>query len=191
MEAIPNLATLDQLVSALPAIRQAPSDGGPLRLIVRRPDVGRREIVEEARLDVEQGLVGDSWKTRGSSHTPDGSADRSCQITLMNPRVIAAIAGDPRSWPLAGDQLYLDIDLSADNLPPGSRLALGSAILEISSYPHAGCKKFAARFGKDALKFVNTKEGMRQRLRGVNATIIQSGTIRVGDRALKTATGTL
>jgi hypothetical protein len=170
-----------ELEAGLEHIRHAPKDRGTLNLIVRRPKADEREVVDQGELSLSEGLVGDSWKVRGSKHTPDGSAARYSQITIMNARCTALLAQSQDRWALAGDQLYVDFDLSDDNIPPGTRLALGSAILEVSPEPHTGCKKFSARFGVDAMKFVNSPEGKRLHLRGINARIIQSGTIRVGD----------
>ncbi len=172
--------TMTQLEAGLDEIRQSPRDEGRLELIVRRPQVDEREVLEEAELDRADGLVGDSWKLRGSSRTEDGSPHPDMQLNIMNSRVIALVAQDRGRWPLAGDQLYLDLDLSAENLPPGTRLALGSAVIEVTAQPHTGCKKFAARFGADALRFVNSPEGKQLRLRGVNARVVRPGVIRVG-----------
>lgn len=176
--------TLKELEEGLEYIRQSPRDEGVLKMIVRRPNVDEREMVEECELDLQQGLAGDSWRVRGSSHTSDGSANVNAQLTIMNARVIALLAQDEARWPLAGDQLYIDMDLSDDNIPPGTRLALGSAVIEVSAEPHSGCKKFSARFGVDAIKFVNSAEEKQLHLRGINTRVIQAGTIRVGD-ALK------
>ena len=172
---------MTELEDGMEYIRQAPKDQGLLKMIVRRPTVDERELVEECELDREQGLAGDSWKVRGSSHTSDGSANVNAQLTIMNSRVIALLAQDEARWPLAGDQLYIDMDLSDDNIPPGTRLALGSAVIEVSAQPHTGCKKFSSRFGVDAIKFVNSPEGKQLHLRGINTRVIQAGTIRVGD----------
>jgi hypothetical protein len=156
-----------------------------LELIVRRTAVGEREVLTTGELDVVQGLVGDNWKTRGSRQTPDGSAHPGMQLAVMNVRVIALVAQTRERWPLAGDQLYLDLDLTRENLPPGTRLELGSAVLEVSPVPHTGCKKFVQRFGVDALKFLNSPIGRQLDLRGINAIVVQSGQIRVGDIARK------
>ena len=177
--------TMDELEAALDHIRSSPADEGSLHLIVRRPSVSTREVLEEGQLDLEQGLVGDSWISRGSSTTVDGSAHPEMQLNVMNSRVVALVAQDHERWPLAGDQLYLDLDLSHTNLPVGSRLAIGSAIIEITAPPHTGCKKFVSRFGSDAMKFVNSDLGKKLRLRGANAKVVQSGTIRVGEVARK------
>ena len=176
--------TMTELEEGMEFIRQSPRDEGVLKMIVRRPNIDERELVEECELDREQGLAGDSWKVRGSSHTSDGSANVNAQLTIMNARAIALLAQDEARWPLAGDQLYIDMDLSDDNIPPGTRLALGSAVIEVSAQPHTGCKKFSLRFGMDAIKFVNSPEGKQLHLRGINTKVIQAGTIRVGD-ALK------
>lgn len=170
-----------ELEAGLDHIRQSPKDEGKLNMIVRRPADDEREVVQSATLATDLGLVGDNWKSRGSKHTPDGSAMIEAQITLMNSRVIALIAQSEERWSLAGDQLYVDMDLSVENLPPGSQLSIGSAMIEISAQPHTGCAKFSSRFGVDAHKFVNSKEGRPLRLRGVNARVIQRGEIRVGD----------
>jgi MOSC domain-containing protein YiiM len=176
---------MDQLEAGLESIRQTPTDAGAVRLIVRRPSEGERQVLQEGQLDLVQGLVGDGWKQRGSSRTPDGSAHPEMQITIMNARVIALLAPDQERWPLAGDQLFVDLDLSSQNLPPGARLAVGSAVLEVTAPPHTGCKKFAARFGTEALKFISTPEGRSRQMRGIHAKVVQPGTVRVGDVARK------
>ena len=175
--------TTEQLEAGLAHIRKSPADGGPLLMIVRRPDTDEREVVEEGDLDVDIGLVGDNWKARGSPRTPDGKANPEAQITMMNSRLLTLLTQSEERWPLAGDQLVIDMDLSVDNLPPGTRLSIGSAMLEISAKPHTGCEKFEDRFGRDALRFISTPLGRRLRLRGVNTRVVQSGTIRVGDAA--------
>jgi hypothetical protein len=147
-------------------------------LIVIRPDVDQRETPAEGHLDTEQGLIGDSWSTRGQ-------AVRDVQITIMNARVTGLVAQTRDRWSLAGDQLYLDMDLSDNNLPPGTQLALGDAIIEVTEPPHTGCKKFAARFGVDAMVFVNSGRGKKLNFRGINAKVIQSGDIKIGDVARK------
>jgi MOSC domain-containing protein YiiM len=166
---------MEELEAGLDDIRRAPKDLGVLRLIVRRPEVNAREVLEEGQLDLARGLVGDSWASgRGRPH-PDR------QLNIMNARAIALVAQADDRWALAGDQLYIDLDLSIDNLPIGARLALGSAVVEVTEPPHNGCAKFAARFGIDAVKFVNSPDGKRMRLRGLNARILRPGVIRVGD----------
>lgn len=178
--------TRAELEAGLDEIRNSPKDAGVLELIVRRPRIDERELVEEGELSLSAGLVGDDWITRGSTGTADGSANAEMQINIMNSRVIALVAQDKDRWQLAGDQLYIDMDLSAENLPPGTRLALGSAIIEVTAPPHTGCHKFVARFGVDAMKFVNSPLGLQLRLRGLNARVIRPGGIRVGDMATKT-----
>jgi hypothetical protein len=169
------------LSDGLPEIRRSPRKSGAVELIVRRPAVEQREVVEEARLDLVQGLVGDCWSTRGSKSMPDGSANPDAQLTLMNARVAALVAGERDRWSLAGDQLYVDLDLSGGNLPPGTRLEIGSAVIEVTAIPHTGCGKFVRRFGVDALKFVNSPVGRELNLRGVNAKVVVPGTVRAGD----------
>jgi hypothetical protein len=159
----------------------AAGDGARLESIVIRPSLGERVVLDEVRLDPAFGVEGDDWAARGSGMTVDGSSDPECQVTLINVRVLEAIEPDRSRWPLAGDQLLVDLDLSIEALPTGSRLAIGSAILELSAQPHTGCAKFSGRFGSDALRWINTPEGRAQRRRGANARVIRSGTIRTGD----------
>ena len=156
-------------------------DGGGVERIVRRPAEGEREVVVEGVLDDVQGLIGDSWLARGSSRTADGLSNPDAQVTVMNARVAALVAGQSERWQLAGDQLYVDLDLSQDNLPAGTRLDIGSAIIEVSAHPHLGCKLFEERFGRDALWFVNSPVGRQLRLRGLNAKVVEPGTVHVGD----------
>ena len=169
------------LEAGLPHVLRSPADHGRVELIVRRPAVGERETLEEGVLDLIEGLVGDNWLERGSTSMPDGSANPKAQLTLMNARVAALVAGDAGRVPLAGDQLFVDLDLRAANVPPGTRLALGSAVVEVSEVPHLGCQKFMARFGKDAHRFVSSKQNRELNLRGVNAFVVQAGTVRAGD----------
>ena len=180
METLTHLS-LTELEAGLDDIRQSPGDHGILKMIVRRPNVDEREIVNEGELHLENGLIGDTWRMRGSSHTPDGSANPNAQVTVMNARAIALLAQSEARWSLAGDQLFIDLNLSDENLPIGSHLQIGSAILEVSAQPHTGCNKFSERFGLDALKFVSSPEGKRLHLRGINTRVIQAGKIRVGD----------
>ncbi len=163
-----------ELDAGLEAIRQSPADVGELRLIVRRPVTNERETLAVAELDLVAGLVGDRWKgSRGS--TPEN------QITLMNARAAALVAETEDRWALAGDQLYVDLDLSDANLPPGTRLSVGEATLEVTAEPHNGCGKFRSRFGADALQFVNSPVGKSLHLRGLYAKVITAGTIHQGD----------
>ncbi len=178
-------AELTRLEAGLDHIRAAPTDGGTVELIARRPAVDQREVLTEARLDVLEGLVGDTWLVRGSSRMPDGGPNPDAQLTLMNARAAAAVAGERERWPLAGDQLYVDLDLSHANLPPGSRVQIGSAVIEFSEPPHTGCAKFSARFGVDALKFVNSPVGRELRLRGANCRVVVAGRVRTGDSIKK------
>jgi len=177
--------TTEELEAGMDAVRLSPKDEGVLELIVRRPRVDEREVLEEGRLDLVEGLVGDSWKERGSSRTPDGSPHPDMQLNVMNARVLALVAQDRERWKLAGDQLIIDMDLSHENLPAGTRLALGSAVIEVTEQPHTGCHKFVARFGLDAMRFVNSDAGKRLRLRGLNARVVRPGVIRTGDAVRK------
>jgi MOSC domain-containing protein YiiM len=170
--------TMAELELSLDEIRNAPKNEGRLELIVRRPRSGEREVVDESELSVAEGLVGDNWSTR----TPDAALEPERQLTIMNARVAGLLAQDTGRWQLFGDQLYIDFELSESNLPAGTRLALGSAIIEVTPVDHTGCKKFAERFGVDAVKFVSTPVGRELRLRGMYAKVVQAGRIRSGDK---------
>jgi MOSC domain-containing protein YiiM len=162
-------------------VEASPRDRGTLHAIVRRPARDRREVVSEAALDLETGLVGDDWLLRGSSSTPDGRANPDSQLTIMSVRVLAAIEPDESRWPLAGDQLLVDLDLSVANLPPGARIRVGETELAISETPHTGCAKFSGRFGSDAQRWINSPLGRDLRFRGLNARVVRGGVLRVGD----------
>ena len=177
--------TAAQLMAGLDDIRRAPKDEGVLDLIVRRQAVNQREVIAEAQLDLVAGLIGDTWNRRRSKSTPDGSPNIEMQITAISSRVAALVAQQKGRWQLAGDQLYLDMDLSEDNLPAGTRLAIGSAVIEVTAPPHLGCQKFVARFGLEAMKFVNSPLGKQLRLRGIHARVVEAGAIRAGDMARK------
>jgi len=172
----------EELVAGLDTIRAAPAEAGTVELIVRRPAQDEREVLEEGRLTVEDGLAGDDWRTRGSRSTPDGAADPDRQLTVMSSRAVDLLAGGNRgAWPLAGDQLYVDLDLGVANLPVGTRLSIGEAVIEVTEPAHTGCAKFSARFGSEALRFVNSPDGRALRLRGLNARVVRTGTVRRGD----------
>jgi hypothetical protein len=170
-----------ELEAGLEHVRQSPADDGRLELVVRRPAIGEREELAAGELDPTEGLVGDTWSVRPSRASVDGGPHPDCQLNVMNIRMAALVAVDPARRSLAGDQLYLDLDLSQENLPPGTRLAIGSAVIEVTAHPHTGCAKFVARFGRDAMRFVNSPTGRALRLRGLNARVVQAGTVRPGD----------
>lgn len=174
-----------ELEAGLDKIHQSPKTEGLLEMIVRRPRTNEREVLNEGELDLNEGLVGDNWRARGNPLTEDGSSHPDMQITVMNSRVIALIAPDKERWQLAGDQLFIDLDLSTENLPPGSRLALGTSVIEVTAKPHTGCQKFVERFGGDATRLVNSALGRQHNWRGINAKVVQAGVIRVGDIARK------
>jgi MOSC domain-containing protein YiiM len=177
--------TRAELEAGLDTIRSAPRDGGVVEMIVRRPGLGEREVLDRGEVDVIEGFVGDTWRSRRNPHTPDGLPNPDAQVTIMGARAIALIAADKSRWPLAGDQLFVDLDLGLENLPAGTRLEIGSAMFEVSAEPHTGCGKFVQRFGVDAMKFVNSPTGRSLCLRGINAKVVQNGVIRVGDTARK------
>ena len=169
--------TTEELEAGLPEIRRAPRDEGRLELIARRPQVGERELLEEADVDLVLGVVGDRWSLGRGHRGPDPES----QVTLMSTRAAQLAAQSRERWALAGDQLYVDLDLSEENLPAGTRLAIGSAVLELSATPHTGCKKFVERFGLETMTFYNSAVGRAHRLRGANAKVVRGGTVRVGD----------
>ncbi len=177
--------THEELEAGLATIQLSPSDIGSLRMIVRRPEVDAREVLDVGELSSAEGLVGDTWKDRGSGRTDDGSPHPDMQLNVINARLIDLLAGAEERWPLAGDQLYVDLDLSHENLPAGTRLAIGSAVIEVTEEPHSGCQKFSSRYGVDALRFVNSEIGKTLRLRGLNARVVVEGTIRRGDEVRK------
>jgi len=178
--------TAEELTAFLPELDAAPKDRGTLALVVRRPAPGEREVLTEGRLDPDVGLVGDSWLERALGSSPDGIPDVDTQLNVMSARMVGFLAVDPDRRPLAGDQLYLDLDLGADNLPVGSLLVIGDpdaggAVIEVTSPPHTGCAKFVERFGGEAMRFVNGSTGRPRRLRGLNARIVVGGLVRQGD----------
>lgn len=174
-------ATLAELETGLAEVRRSPADAGRVERIVRRPSVETREAVVAAGITLADGLEGDCWLARGSKRMADGSADLEAQLTIMNSRFARLVAGEPAAWDPAGDQLYVDLDLSEDNLPAGTRLWVGSAVVEVSEVPHMGCLKFSARFGPDALRMVASPIGRKLRLRGVNTRVVAAGRVAVGD----------
>ena len=185
MESTVKHLTMSELEAALEHLREAPKDEGVVQLIVCRPDVEQRRILDEAELDPLKGLIGDNWIVRGSSKTSDGSPHPEMQINIMNSRVTALVAQDKDRWQLAGDQLYIDMDLSKENLPAGAHIQVGTAVLEVSPLPHTGCHKFVSRFGVEAMKFVNSEVGKQNCFRGINAKVVQGGVVKVGQVAKK------
>lgn len=178
--------TLAELEAALGHLRDAARQEGTLELVVRRPELGAREVLDEGVLDPEHGLAGDMWCRKPDRLSPDGGPDPLRQLTLMGFRIAALVAaGDRGRIPLAGDQLYVDLDLSEANLPPGTRLAVGEAVVEVTALDHTGCGKFVSRFGVDAQRFVNSPEGRALRLRGLNARVVVPGVVRPGDAVRK------
>jgi MOSC domain-containing protein YiiM len=179
--------TTDQLNAGLYHIQAAPSDTGTVEMVVSRPRTDEREVLDVGELVVAEGLAGDNYLARGGK-LPEDPAHPEAQINIMNSRVIDVITnGDKDRWQLAGDQLLVDFDLSVDNAPPGTRLQVGGAVLEVSQKPHRGCAKFAARFGQDAVRWVNSEAGTHQKLRGLNAMVITAGTVKPGDTVTKLA----
>lgn len=177
----PTIYSMAELEEGLSHIMDAPKDNGRIDLITIRPNTDERVSPSEVAITEEEGVVGDNWATRGSSSMPDKSSNPEAKITLMNSRVIEQITKNRERWQWAGDQFYVDMDLSQENLPPGQQVQVGTAVLEVSALPHTGCAKFSTRFGKDAHKFVNNKVGSQNRFRGVNLKVVKGGTVQVGD----------
>lgn len=178
--------TSEELAEFLPTLDATAKDRGTVKLIVRRPAVGEREVLDVGRLDPAYGLQGDTWIERGSKRTSDGSSHPDMQLNVMSHPMVEFLAQDPALEPLAGDQLYLDLDLSQDNLPEWTLLLFGDpdapgAVIQVTDQPHTGCKKFVERFGPEAMRFVNGKDGRPRRLRGLNAQVTQAGEVCVGD----------
>ena len=171
----------DELAAGMDAVRSSPRDAGAVELLVVRPAVEVRETPTEVTVDPADGVIGDSWRERGSRRMADGSADPEAQVTVMNSRAALLVATTHERMPLAGDQVYVDLDLSVDNLPPGTVLDFGESALEVTAAPHTGCAKFSARFGVAALRLTAMPEGRSLRLRGINTRVLRGGVIRVGD----------
>jgi hypothetical protein len=183
-------ATADELAAAVHEVRRSPADHGVVTMIVRRPAVGEREMMDVAELSPIEGVVGDSWNQRASSRTEDGSPHPMMQLNIINSRAVAALAGTDQARALAGDQLHIDLDLSPTSLPAWTRLSIGaerggSAVIEVTDQPHTGCAKFTQRFGLDAHRWVNSPEGKQLNLRGINARVVSPGEIRCGDRVVR------
>ena len=177
--------TTEELQAGLAHILDSPTDNGVLEMVLRRPGEGEREVLDEAQLSLEEGVVGDNWNRRPSSRTEDGSPHPDMQLNVMNARAVALVARDRERWSLAGDQLYVDFDITEANVPPGTRLAIGSAVIEVTDQPHTGCAKFTQRFGLEAHRFVNSRERAELHLRGINAKVVSPGTICPGDSITK------
>ena len=181
LDEIPKFVTNQQIEQRLPWVQESPATQGQVKLIVVRPDTDQRRVVSQAQFSSEGGVDGDNWQQDCWKKLADGRPDPEVQVAIINARMIEVLAGDQKCWPLAGDQLYVDLDLSVDNLAIGQRLQVGEVALEITAEPHRACKKFQHRFGKDAATFVNSPQGDALRLRGVYARIIQAGVVETGD----------
>lgn len=174
--------TSAEIEAGLDEVRRSPSADGRLDLIVRRPAIDQREVLAEGQLDLAVGLVGDTWKDRGSKRTDDGGPHPDMQLNIINSRFARLVGRGAERAALAGDQLHVDLDLSDSNLPPGTRLVIGDATIVVTEQPHTGCDKFSSRFGLDALRLVNSQLGKELHLRGINARVVVGGTIRRGDK---------
>jgi MOSC domain-containing protein YiiM len=177
--------TRAELQAGLPHILDSPQDNGRLEAIVIRPAKHERRELQSCEISLAGGTQGDHWAKGCWMSTEDGKPHPDVQICIMNARCIALVADQRERWALAGDNLFIDLNLSRENLPPGQRLQIGSAIIEITAVTHGGCEKFVERYGRAAVVFVNAPKGRALRLRGVYARVVQDGTITVGDRVVK------
>lgn len=176
-----NHRTTEELEAGLPSALESPADNGVLEMVIRRPTTDDREVLEIAELTMDEGVAGDNWNQRPSSRSADGGPHPDMQLNLMNSRVADLVAGARSRWALAGDQLYVDFDISEDNVAPGTQLSIGTAVIEVTDQPHTGCAKFTQRFGLDAHRFVNSVENKSLHLRGINARVVIEGTVSPGD----------
>jgi hypothetical protein len=170
-----------ELAEGVDEVRRSPSDSGVVELITVRPTQHERRVLDSVEVDPERGAIGDNWQARGSARTADGGPNPEAQVTVMNSRAVQLVAGSRERWQLAGDQLFVDLDLSPENLPTGTRLLVGDAELEVTASPHTGCAQFSARFGVAALRLTATPEGRALRLRGINTRVVRGGTVSTGD----------
>ncbi len=167
-----------EIEAGMAHVAASPKDAGRVEAIFIRPETDEREALQEVRISPEGGVEGDRWSRSGRE---EKAPDPRSQVSLMNVRVLNLIAPDKERWPMAGDNLIVDLDLDVENLPVGQRLSIGNAVLEVTEVPHPGCKKFLARYGKDAMGYINANERKDLRLRGVFAKVIEPGTVSVGD----------
>lgn len=179
------MLTTDQIIAGFSPVTESPSDEGRLELIVVRPADGVRKLPQSVYVSADNGVEGDKWRSSQSPHTPDGGPDPRVQVTLMNARILRLISGGDERMTLAGDNLIVDLDLSEDNIAPGQHLSVGEVVLEVTEVPHNGCGAFMERYGKDAVRFINSPQGKRLHLRGLHAKVIAAGTVRVGDEVRK------
>jgi len=181
------MTNTEEIVAGMSHVTASPPDGGRVELIIVRPAGGERVLPGSVRVSPEQGVEGDKWVESRGHDTPDGGPDPRTQVTLMNARILRLISSEEGRMPLAGDNLIVDLDLSDENIAPGQRLSVGGAVFEVTEVPHNGCGAFLDRYGRDAVKFVNSPEGKRLHLRGLHAKVITAGTVSVGDEVRKVA----
>lgn len=173
--------TQPEIDQRLSSVLDSPKDQGTVEMIVVRPFKNQRKTLIHVLFSPEAGVTGDNWKTQCWKKLNDGQSDPDVQVAIMNARMIDMLTDDKAHWPLAGDQLFVDFDLSVTNLSPGDQLQIGDAVLQITAEPHRGCSKFKQRFGELAMHCVNSAQGDAHRLRGIYAKIISAGNVSVGD----------
>lgn len=177
----------DAIEAGMDHVRAAPADHGRLARIVARPATDERVVLAAGELSRAEGLVGDDWIRRPSRRSDDGGPHPDMQLNVTSIRFLELIAPDDADQVLAGDQLHVDLDLSEEGLPAGTRLQVGGAVIEITDQPHTGCAKYRRRFGEDALRFVNSPTGRALNLRGRNARVVEPGPIQTDDPIVRLA----
>lgn len=175
-------ADVTHLEAGIGHLAEAPTDEGTVGMLVVRPHVDEREVLDVGEFTTEGGLVGDRWQ-------PPESGNLDAQVTMISQRWLDVLTFDDRErWPLAGDQVVVDLDLSHDNLQTGDRLRLGTALVEVTPKPHTGCKKLVARFGVEAQRLGASDRGRHLRLRGIYVRVVEPGTASPGDAITRVAT---
>lgn len=178
-------ATLDDLQAKLSWATSAPRDNAPISTLCVRPAEGDRQFVERIDFSVTEGVVGDRWIRKTWMRLPDGRPDPRIQVCLLGQRVLELVRIDPYRMPYPGDNIVADLDFSETNLPSGQLLRVGTATLEVSDIFNTACSKWRARYGDDALRWINLPDNLPHRLRGVLCRVVASGYATIKDRIVK------
>lgn len=176
------LITRAELDRAWPDIMAAPKDGAAIEMLCLRPAMGERRFVDEIHVTREEGIPGERWLTQPWMRLPGGQPDPAIQVSFLQRRVLDLVWRDREGTPHPGDTFVVDMDLSEANLPAGSLLQVGSAVLEVSTVFNNACAKWKKRYGDDALDWVRAYENKEFRPRGVLAKVHRDGVFRAGDR---------